>query len=156
MDILEAFLTGNGSSCMLVQLTKVLSKSALLLDAKILLVAEENYTSCRNQSCKIVLLKVCEGSKIDAVDLCADLGVVVEDLCSGRQKVLEVHVAKQALVSVRDLFKSRPCDVREAWSQVFELVRVVVLCDCCASGDVVVCVGRLDSLLEACNGCRVT
>lgn len=90
------------------------------------------------------------------MDFCADLGVVVEDLCGGRQKVLKVDVTEQAFVNIGVLLKRRPCDIREAWSQVLELICVVVLCKCCTSGDVVVSVGRLDGLLNICYGYRVT
>lgn len=154
MDILETLLARYGCGGVLVQLTKVLSKLALLLDAKVLLVAEEDNTSCRNQSCKIVLLEVGEVGKVYSVNLGADLGVVVKDLCSVGEEVLKVDITKAALVGICVLFKCRPCDRREAWSQVLELICVVMLCYCCASWNVVVRVGLLDSLLGY-DGCRV-
>lgn len=48
MDIFETFLAGDGSGSVPVQLAEVLSKSALPLDAQILLVAEEDDASCSN------------------------------------------------------------------------------------------------------------
>jgi hypothetical protein len=155
VDIFETFLTRHGGGSVLVQLTKVLSKFALLLNSKVFLVAEEDNASCGNQSREVVLLEVGKVGKIYAVDLSADLGVVVKDFCRIGEEVLEVDIAKASFVGVWNFLKCRPCDGREARSEVLELVCVVVLCYCCASWDVVVCVGRLDSLLDCCGRCRV-
>ena len=72
---------------------KVLTKSALLLDAKVLLITEEDDTSCSNESCEVVLLGVGEVGQVYAMNLCSNLGVVVEDFGSRRQQVLEADIA---------------------------------------------------------------
>ena len=134
---------------------KVLTKSALLLDAEVLLVAEEDDTPRSNEPCEVVFLEVGEVGQVHAVDLCTDFGVVVEDFSSRRQQVLEVDITKQALIGVGGFCKSGPCDVGESWSEMLELVCVVVCCHCCASRDVVVHICRLDCLLQRCSGRRV-
>lgn len=90
------------------------------------------------------------------MDFCADLGVVVEDVCGRRQEVLEVDITEEALVSISVLLKCRPCDFGESWSEMLKLVGIIVLRDCRASGNVVVNVGRLDSLLEGASRSHVT
>jgi hypothetical protein len=155
VDILKTFLTWHSGGGVLVQGPKVLTKSALLLDAEVLLIAEEDDTSRSNEPCEVILLEVGEVGQVYAMDLCSNLGVVVEDFGSRCQQVLEVDIAKQALIGVGGFCKSGPCDVRESWSEMLELVCVVVFCHCCASGDVVVRICRLGCLLHRCSVRRV-
>jgi hypothetical protein len=82
MHVLKTFLARYSSGGVLVELAKVLSKSALLLNAKVLLITEKDNASCSNQSCKVVLLRICELGQVHAVHFCADLWIVVKDVCS--------------------------------------------------------------------------
>jgi hypothetical protein len=144
VNILKAFAAWHSSCGVLVQLAKVLTEGPLLLNAKVLLVAEENDTSCRDQPCKVVLLKIGEVGEIDTMNLCSNLGVVVEDFCSRGEEVLEVNIAEAALIGVGDLLQCIPVKLRKAWAEVFIFICLVVLCDCCTPWDVVVDVGGLD------------
>ena len=77
---------------MLVQLAKVLAQFSLLVDAKILLISEEDDASCSYESCQVVLLYVGEIGKIDAVDFGADFRIVVEDVRGAGEKILKTCI----------------------------------------------------------------
>jgi hypothetical protein len=84
MYILQSLLLRHTSGGMPMQRTKVLSQLPLSLDVEILLIAEEDNSSCCYQSCNIIFLCRGEGSKVDACDFCADSGVEIADGgCSG-------------------------------------------------------------------------
>lgn len=129
VDILETLAAGNGSGGMLVQLTEIRAKLTLLVDVEVVLVAEENDTTNGNETSEVVLLSVGELGKLDAVDLGADLGVVVEDIGGGVQKVAEVGITLQALVLIGNRAKGWPLDVGEARLEVIVLVGLVGLDD---------------------------
>lgn len=111
------------------QLTEVGAKLTLLVDVEVVLVAEENDTTNGNETSEVVLLGVGELGKLDAVDLGADLGVVVEDIGGGVQKVAEVGITLQALVLIGNRAKGWPLDVGEARPEVIVLVGLVGLDD---------------------------
>lgn len=92
MDVLQALTLRYTSGGMLVQLSKVLSKLTLLVDAEVLLVAEEDDTPGGDQPGEIVLLKVGQVGKVNTVDFSADFGVVVEHICGIGEEVLELGV----------------------------------------------------------------
>ena len=55
MDIFQTLALRYTSCSMLVELTKVLAKLPLLVDAEVLLIPEEHHTTRSNQSGKVVL-----------------------------------------------------------------------------------------------------
>jgi hypothetical protein len=134
---------------MTVQLPEVLAQCPLLVNAEVLLVPEEDDTTCSNQAGKVVLLQIGEVGEINPVDLCADFRVIIEDIGGGREQVLEVRIAEQALVVIFDGGKSWPGNFREAGSEVLVFVCLIVLLNYSAAGNVVVDVtGRLEGDLQ--------
>jgi hypothetical protein len=134
--VFETFASRYTSGRVFMQLTKVLPELPLFVDAEILLVAEEHHASSSDESRKVVLLAVGEVRQIDAVNLSANLRVVVEHVCCVGKQVPEAWIPQLAFIDVRNLFIRGPRNLWELWPQIFEIVCISILLDRCSPGNV--------------------
>jgi hypothetical protein len=142
VDILKTLLARGRGGGMLVDAAEVGTKLTLSVDVQVLLVAEEDNTTVGDQTSEIVLLGIGDLGQIDTVDLSTDLGVVVEDIRGIGQEVAEVLIAQESLVRVRLRSNGGPLDVREAWSEIFMLISLVMRLDDGTARSVVELVAR--------------
>ena len=100
VNVFEPRSCGHCGRRVLVQLAKVLDQGPLGFDVEIVLAAKEDHSSGGDESGQIVLLRVREPGQADPVNLRANLGVVVEDVCCRLEQVLELRVTIESPIVV--------------------------------------------------------
>lgn len=106
--------------------SKVLAELTLGLNVEVVLATEEDDTTKGNQTGDVILLGICEVGEVDTVNLSSDLWVIVIDIGSNGAQVLELRVAMQSLVLVRDFPDGVPVNVGETREQVVVRILLVV------------------------------
>lgn len=132
MNVVEISSARYRRRSMLMQFPEIFGKLALSINVKICLVAEEYHSSGCNEPSQVVLLCIGKLGKVDAMDLSANLGVVIEDVGSIGKEVTEVRVTLNTSVMVRYLCQGLPMNVWEHWTKIVMFIIVVCLDSCAA------------------------
>lgn len=126
MNILQASTAGDGSGGMPVEFAKVGSEMTLSIDVEVGLTAEEHDAPDRDEASQIILLGVRESCQINAMDLGAKLGIVVDDVGRRGEQISEVRITMDTFVVVGYFGQGIPVEVGEGWTEVLMLVKVIM------------------------------
>lgn len=104
------------------KVSEVAAQISLSIDIEVLLITDEDNAAVGYETSEIVLLGLCKLAEIDAVDFCANLGVVVKNRSGVLEQVAELGVATKATISVRHFFERLPIDVWESGQEIVMFV----------------------------------